>query len=237
MSRYSVAPFSLGVVVGLSMAAVVGLASAQDLAAAGRPPGNLLNGGASSFQTAPPSLLPPGASSGMTKAGALVTAADVGVDLYQGKKSKVEIAGGVIYSLGKGYASSQGAGFVGGLIGGALGGPPGAAAGYELGSAGTTAIMTLKEAYDTGGKISQALADRNVKQAIDDAFTPKTWIDLPPVEGSPAAKAQGWVELPPVPGSAADRGGSILGPAPARDLKRQWPVCPKCGKRHDPNEK
>jgi hypothetical protein len=134
----------------LAMAVVLGSASAQDLDTSGAGPAagssrsgsNLLNGGASSFQPPASPLLSPDIGSGTTKAGVIVSVTDVGVDLYQSKKSKTQIAVGVGTGLAKGFAYSQAGGLVGGLIGGAVGGPPGAAAGYEIGTAGTTALLT-----------------------------------------------------------------------------------------------
>ncbi len=214
--------------------AVTGVSSPAD-----RPPGNLLNGGKSSFQQPAPGLVPSDVGSGMNKAGGILAVTNVGLDLYDGKKSGTEIAGDALVGIGKGVATSIGAGAVGALIGSAFG-PGGAAAGWEIGSTGATAILTTKAAVDTGERISQAAAERNVKQAMAGASGP-TWEELPPLPGSPAerdqAKNSGWIHLPPVPGSAADpSGNSLLGPPPSPDPNAQWPVCPKCGKRHDPKE-
>jgi hypothetical protein len=220
-----------------------------------RPPGNLLNGGKSSFAEPPPGIVSSDVTSGLAKAGGFLTAANVGVDLYEGKKTKGDIASDLAIGVAKGTAWTTAGGLVGAGIGFLTGGPPGAALGFEIGSAGTAAVLTTQGAVETGERISQLVADQNVKNEIEGAFTPNSWIDLPPLPGSAAEIDQiadrsgskgGWIDLPPLPGSPAARDAapknpgvsvdSLLGPTPPRDPSSQWPVCPKCGKRHDPNE-
>ena len=103
-------------------------------------------------------------------------------------------------------------------------------------------VKTLRER--TGG-LPDPPTEEDVKSATESAAgnrsdepeeDPDSTIELPPVELADIP-----IELPE-PGldstldAILDSTDSILGPLPEPDPDAQWPICPKCGLRHDPNE-
>lgn len=80
---------------------------------------------------------------------------------------------------------------------------------------------------------------------IDLPVDPDNTVDVPDHPQTPAALTgelgDDSIELPQ-PGASETLGAvidspeSILGPPPDPDPNAQWPICPLCGKRHDPNE-
>ena len=103
-------------------------------------------------------------------------------------------------------------------------------------------VKTLRE--QTGG-LPDPPTEEDVKSAAENddenqpdelADVPDSTIELPPVELVDTP-----IELPD-PGLDAtsdailDSPESILGPLPEPNPDAKWPICPKCGLRHDPNE-
>jgi RHS repeat-associated protein len=141
-------------------------------------------------------------------------------------------------------AVSHSGAVVGGVIGGGLLGPPGAVAGSFVGGLIGNALVNPNEPgspspYKPSETASQPLSSAPASGTtagtpvlVQDTTEPPS-VTIAPLSDLPTGPGGGSINIP---GGTPMEPTTFLGPAPEPDPNAHWPICPKCGQRHDPNE-